>query len=111
MTSKTIGHFFQISINLLFFLQTLLTKIVIENIFWVTTRATLIKVLEHKSLTASMSRVLSILISVLFWGKKNNNNNNNNGQVNCTDANRFGLLSLFNGISTFIGYLIPKLFS
>ena len=24
---------------------------------------------------------------------------------------RFGLVSLFNGISTFIGYLMPKLFS
>ena len=24
---------------------------------------------------------------------------------------RFGLVSLFNGISTFVGYLMPKLFS
>ena len=28
-----------------------------------------------------------------------------------TYQNFFGLVSLFNGISTFVGYLMPKLFS
>ena len=26
-------------------------------------------------------------------------------------VSRFGLVSLFNGLSTFVGYLMPKLFS
>ena len=29
----------------------------------------------------------------------------------CYLHQRFGLVSLFNGISTFVGYLMPKLFS
>ena len=34
-----------------------------------------------------------------------------NGNLETSEEDWFGLVSLFNGISTFVGYLMPKLFS
>ena len=41
---------------------------------------------------------LKPVIDYLIWGEKKHND-------------WFGLVSLFNGISTFVGYFMPKLFS